>query len=105
MHFNTARLPNSDVLARYDICENKHHNNPESVAANVKNLHSRGRQRSEVYDFIHSAGPQGLSMKEVARLMGVEFNRIAGRGSELKASGLVEKTGEVREGSAVLRAT
>jgi hypothetical protein len=41
-------------------------------------------------------------MKEIAVLMGKGFNAVAGRGSELKALGLVRKTGEVREGSAVL---
>lgn len=44
-------------------------------------------------------------MKEVAREMGVEFNTISGRGSELKSMGCLVGTGVVREGSAELTVT
>jgi hypothetical protein len=100
----TIHPPDVDVMVRFDICENKHHGNPESTVANVRNLHHRANQRQEVYDLI-AASPDGLSMKEVSQIMGVGFNRIAGRGTELRVDGWVVKTGEIRAGSAVLKAT
>jgi len=73
------------------------------MAANQKNLHSRASQREQVYEIIAAHSPTGISMKEVARLMGKPFHTVVPRGTELKASGLVCKTGEVEDGSAMLR--
>ncbi|HTR27235.1 MAG TPA: hypothetical protein VMI10_24910 [Terriglobales bacterium] len=87
-----------------DPCARKHGGNEESRAANWHNLKHRPEQRHEVYALISNAGPQGLSMKEVATIMGVQLNTISGRGTELKKLGLVEPTAEVRAGSMVLRA-
>jgi hypothetical protein len=88
----------------FDICSSKHGDNPQSVAANKKNLNHRTIQRLKVLELIKDA-ENGLSMKEVARIMDTQFSSVSGRGSELKRFGLVEETGEVREGSAVLKAT
>lgn len=84
-----------------DICSGRHQGNTESRAANQQGLPSRAAQRMAVLIYIRN---EPRSMKEVAQLMGVPFNTISGRGSELKRLGLVELTGEVRQGSAVLRA-
>jgi predicted transcriptional regulator len=86
-----------------DICAGKHDGNEQSREANTKSMSNRDAQRAAVLRLIIENN--GLSMKEVAQLMGVEFNTVSGRGSELKKMGLVEPTGEVRSGSAVLKAT
>ena len=86
-----------------DICTNRHKDNPESIAANERNKHDRAAQRAQVLDLITSS--DGLTMKEVAEIMGVQLNTISGRGTELKRDKLVAPTGEIRNGSAVLRAT
>jgi hypothetical protein len=100
----TIHPPDVDVMVKFDISERKHHGNPESAAANEKNLIGRNSQRQQVYDIIANS-PNGLSMKEVSQIMGVGFNRIAGRGTELRVAGWVVRTGEIRSGSAVLKAT
>jgi DNA-binding IclR family transcriptional regulator len=61
-------------------------------------------QRAAVLALL-DANPTGLSMKEIAAQLGVQFNRISGRGTELKYQKLVATTGELRDGSAVLVAT
>lgn len=86
-----------------DISSNKHGGNSESKQAHKRIGSRKEQQRLEVLEVI-SRYPDGLSMKEVAHMMGVGFNVVSGRGSELKALGRVEKTGEIRDGSAVLRA-
>jgi transposase len=86
-----------------DPCSNKHQGNEQSRAANRRNMQDREQQRSQVLNLIIEHN--GLSMKEVAQMMGVPFNTVSGRGTELKKFGLVEPTGEIRSGSAVLCAT
>ena len=58
-----------------------------------------------VLDLITDAGSTGMSMKEVAHAMDTQFSSVSGRGTELKRLGMVEDSGEVRAGSAVLVAT
>jgi hypothetical protein len=88
-----------------DPCARKHGGNEQSREANRKNRHNRSEQRAEVLRLITEAGDAGLSMKEVANLMSTQFSSVSGRGSELKTMEVVEPTGEIRAGSAVLRAT
>jgi len=85
-----------------DVTWNKHGGNPESNRAYDLGTSTRENDRLEVLRLIQE---RPRSMKEIAALMGKGFNAVAGRGSELKALGLVQKTGEIRDGSAVLRAT
>jgi hypothetical protein len=105
MSLNTDALRHAEHLhasiAMQDITYGRHHGNPESNAAFSHGASTRENDRQQVLELIQEC-PR--SMKEVARMMGKGFNAVAGRGSELKALGLVEKTGEVRAGSAVLRA-
>jgi hypothetical protein len=84
-----------------DICSNRHGGNEQSQAANNRNKQHREAQRRQVYELIKQS-PR--TMKEVAEAMGVQLNTVSGRGSELKQRSLIEPTGEVRGGSAVLRA-
>jgi len=89
-------------LNNEDITANKHHGNEESREANERANYGKEQQRMEVLECI-SRFPGGCTMKEVAAMMGKPFNAVSGRGSELKKAGQVEKTGETRDGSAVLR--
>jgi len=82
-------------LNNEDITANKHHGNDESREANEKANSGKEQQRMEVLECI-SRFPGGC-------MMGKPFNAVSGRGSELKKAGQVEKTGETRDGSAVLR--
>jgi DNA-binding transcriptional ArsR family regulator len=85
----------------FDICGRKNGGNEQSRVANQKNSKGRVEQRLRVMELIKDS-PDGLSMKEVARAMDVEFCTVSGRGTDLKRMGLVEPSGEIREGSAVL---
>lgn len=82
-----------------DICSNRHRGNPESQAA---------------FDFVASKiGPmhdrllailrrQAMTSKELERYTGMTRSTISARLSELKSSGHIVKTGQRREGAAVL---
>jgi hypothetical protein len=94
----------TEIEKLIDPCAVKHGGNEQSREANKKNLHHRTVQRQRVLDAI-TQSPSGLTMKELAAQWGVQFSSISGRGSELKKMGLLETTGEVRAGSAVLQAT
>lgn len=85
-----------------DITAGKHKGNTESREAHNKIVNKAKQQRAEVLGLI--SRHDGLTMKEVSVLMDIPFNAVSGRGSELKAQGRVYKTGEVRDGSAVLKA-
>jgi hypothetical protein len=49
--------------------------------------------------------PNGMTVKEAARVLGVAQNLISGKATNLRTAGCVVKTGERRENAAVLRAT
>jgi hypothetical protein len=85
-----------------DVCSGRHKGNKQSREANQYGLSGRTEQRQEVLNLIRNAGPEGMTMKEVAADMGVQLNTVSGRGSELKKLGLAKESGGVRDGSAVL---
>jgi predicted transcriptional regulator len=60
-------------------------------------------RRRQVLTIIRSS-PGGITMKEVAAAMRVEFNTVSGRGGELIKAGLVMAAGYKRAGSEVLQA-
>lgn len=89
----------SEQLAMtFDVCQNRHKGSLESIAANPSPI-----AKSESYPRILAllAG-QPMTSKEIARALGVELNCISGRCSELRFAGSIRKTGERREGAAVL---
>lgn len=92
----------TEIERLLDPCSRKHGSNPESREANWRNLHGRAAQNKAILDLIRE---EPRSMKECSQILGVPFHTISGRGTNLKALGLVEKTGYVRAGSAVLRIT
>lgn len=108
MSANTV-LSESQLLAWYlsgekppvadDISARKHGGNEQSVEANRLNKFRRSESRREVLRIITE---RPSSMKEVAEQMGVQLNCVSGRASELLKLGLVHRTGEIRDGAAVL---
>ena len=65
----------------HDICINKHQNNPQSNAANLKV--NKVKDREFIYNFIKEHGYGYL--KQIARHIGKEKNEISGRFTELKS--------------------
>jgi len=82
-----------------DICINRHGGNTHSEIANNTVLKEKDRQ--VIYDLI--VKNKTLTSKEAARMMNKQLNQISGRFTELKASEIIEETGETREGCAVYR--
>lgn len=83
-----------------DPCEVKHGGNECSIDANLRNRHVREDDMRRVYDLL---AIRPATMKEVAGWMGKQLNQVSGRASALLRLGYIERTGERREGSAVLR--
>lgn len=92
----------SDSL--FDICENRHRGNPESRRSFERVRDSLPEKRRRVLEIIKAFGPAGATGKEVAAYLGVEFNTISGRLSELKRDGMIVRTGQQRDSCAVYRA-
>jgi hypothetical protein len=105
MSLNTDLLRHAEHLhasiAFQDVSYSKHHGNLESNEAFAHGQSTRDNDRQTVLELIREL-PR--SMKQIAKIMGKGFHAVAGRGSELKAMGLVKKTGQVIDGSAVLMA-
>lgn len=82
-----------------DICQNRHGGNTQSIAANKKV--GKMRDRAKIIEFLKANG-KGYS-KQIARNLDKPLNTLSGRFSELLRDGVIERTGEVVEGCAVLR--
>lgn len=73
-----------------DICENKHQQNAESVAANP-GKESKQRDRIRVYQIV--LDKSGITSKEIAKMMKRPLNCISGRITELKKTGQIMAIG------------
>lgn len=82
-----------------DICINRHQGNAQSFIANKRV--QKERDSALVLAFIIKSGR--AYSKQIARAMGKQLNQISGRISELKASEIIEETGERKEGCAVYK--
>lgn len=82
-----------------DICLNRHQGNAQSLLANKRV--NKERDRALVLECIIKYGK--AYSKQIARAMGKQLNQISGRISELKASEIIEETGERAEGCAIYR--
>jgi DNA-binding transcriptional ArsR family regulator len=85
-----------------DICRNRHRDNKESRDANPSDESKKDKYKT-ILDLLEIYSACGLTSKEISGLTDKSLNAISGRLSELKAMGLIEPTGERREGAAVLR--
>lgn len=84
----------------FDITARKHHGNAASRAAHESVKQHKADTSAEIISLLQR-GP--MTGKEIAHAMGRELHCISGRLSELIAAKKIERTGERREGSAVLR--
>jgi hypothetical protein len=84
-----------------DVTYSRHHGNEQSDNAFAHGRSSRECDRQQVLELIQDC-PR--SMKQIADILGKKFHCLSGRGSELLALGLVERTGQTVDGSAILRA-
>jgi hypothetical protein len=87
-----------------DITANRHKNNPESIDANKRIEPTKADWRKRIALYMNCVGGD-WTLKELCRAFDKSPNEISGRLSEMKASGILEPTGERREGCAVLRLT
>ncbi len=98
--FATDNHAHGATLRIKDVCAARHKGNPESLAANERAECTKARQRRNVYEAVCAAGD--LTCRDLANAWGVGMNVISGRFTELKAAGMIVKTG-VRDGCAVYR--
>ena len=82
-----------------DICIKRHQGNAQSLIANKRV--QKERDRALVLQVIIKYGK--IHSKEIARILGKQLHQVSGRLSELKASNLIEDSGERLEGCAVLQ--
>lgn len=85
-----------------DPCANRHKNNPQSVEAHKKVVHTKQDSYKRIMDLLKARGSYGATSKEIAAAFGVELNTISGRFSEMKAMLWIKESGERRNGAAVL---
>mgnify|MGYP003480845183 CR=1 FL=1 len=86
-----------------DPCERKHGGNENSVDAHAKASESKEQRYQEIVGLLAAAaGEEGLTGKEIAALLGVSFNSISGRYTEMLATGRIVRLSIKREGSGVL---
>lgn len=83
----------------FDICQNRHKNNPQSVEVNKTIDKAAWRQKICAY----AETVKDFTLNEMCRHFGKEKNCLSGRLSEMKMAGLLEDTGNTRERCAVLR--
>lgn len=87
-----------------DVTRSHHHGNTESEDAFADKIEPhQGALQARVLAQFHKSGE--ATVKEITELTGLERLTVGARLTELKAAGMIEKTGERREGCAVLRLT
>jgi hypothetical protein len=96
---------NQPSLFDGDITRNKHRGNPESDDAFKKIEPARLGMQRRVMAVCAANALFGTTLKEIVAKSGLPIQTVSGRLAELKAAGMLEKTGERREGCAVLRPT
>lgn len=95
-------MTNLELFDKADITSNRHKGNPESNDA-FKDVKDRlVGDRVKILNYLKHCH---ATCKDIAIALNMKYTTVSGRLSELKAMGLVEKTGYRREGSAVLTAS
>lgn len=88
-----------------DININRHGSDPQSNAANVRAAPGKVKVRSQVIGALYIAGRTGLTLKDICALLKRQPHQVSGRITELKALGLIERTGGVYDGCSAYRLT
>ncbi|MBL8824862.1 MAG: hypothetical protein JNJ77_19910 [Planctomycetia bacterium] len=92
----------SHTFERRDPAHRKHGGNESSNLAHRKALGKKRYFYSRILILLRQAGSTGRTAKELARMLGVGFNQISGRCTELVQMGFVRRLAIRRDGSAVL---
>lgn len=79
----------------WDVCSNRHKNNPNSIAANLRT--NKSEHIEKILNFIRSRGGKSY-LKEIERETGLLRNTISGRLADLKVAKVLVETGERKEG-------
>ena len=84
-----------------DVTRNRHRGSPESEEANRRVSARKFADRELLIAHLIHYGPK--TSKELSDFIPMGYTTVSARLSELKAQGRIEKTGERREGAAVVR--
>lgn len=91
---------NLQALLPFDVSAGKHRGNKQSKAANPTGI-SKTEIREQVMWVLLHYGPS--TCKEISERLNKPMHKVSGRISELKALGMVEPTGFVRNKGGVVR--
>jgi len=91
----------ASLLDQIDICESRHRGSPESAAAFEKIAGSKQAMYDRILNFARGQ-QEGITVHEVAAAFGKTPNCVSGRLSELRMLGKLKKSGQRRNGAAVL---
>lgn len=83
-----------------DPSSRKHGGNPQSVDAHERVKPAKRETWARILEYVRSKG--SATSKEYAAAIGVDLNCVSGRFSELLGMGALVRTGERRDGAAVL---
>jgi len=83
-----------------DPCARKSRGNKLSAEAHEKIRHGKEEKYRAILSLLKTRG--GMTSKEIAAAFGVQLNTLSGRFSEMLAMGWIKRTGEKRDGAAVL---
>lgn len=85
----------------FDITQNRHKGNAQSVAAHKRLMPTKQTKYQLVINTLAEMGE--ATPEEVSKKLGVYPHTISGRFSEGKVRKAIEETGEIRNGGMVLR--
>ena len=90
------------ILDALDICASRHGGSQESIDAHSRIIHSKEDKHQRIMKLVQARDGYGLTCKELAAAWGTHPNNVSGRLSELVQRGKLKKSGERRNGAAVL---
>jgi hypothetical protein len=96
---NSVSLP---LLDQIDVCENRHKGSPESQDAFDRVKHGKQFMYDRIMNLAQARRDYGITVHEVSSAFGKTPNAVSGRLSELRMMGKLRKSGERRNGAAVL---
>ncbi|HET9283187.1 MAG TPA: hypothetical protein VFR24_14600 [Candidatus Angelobacter sp.] len=101
-HSTSRRLRKHQFSPQDDLCSKKHGGDFASTLAHDRALHGKKEMYRTLIEVLEAHGP--LTSHEISEVLGLaNRNKFAPRLSEMKALGMIERTGELRGGAYVLR--
>lgn len=87
--------PNPQPRINFDVTAGKHGGNSESVKAAKDGQSRRADQRRRVWTYLHEHG--GATCWEISQAIQMPYQTCSARCADLKADGMIRKTGETRK--------